>query len=130
MEMYGRFGSIATNGSVSFGTEFVISTTNFPPVFAGTLDDNKQDGHYDPVYPPAANLHWHYPEWPESLPPPLEHVNDAADSYMSHVGEYNGVWAGEQYVYITWTDYRSSSAGTLYGRNQSDIRFIRLSWPQ
>ncbi len=40
MDVYGRFAAIATNGTVSFGGEFVISTTNFPPVFAGTLTSN------------------------------------------------------------------------------------------
>ena len=65
IEVYGRFGTIATNGSVSFGSEFVISTTNFPPVFAGTLTSNTNQGHYDPVYPPqGVNLNWHYSDWP------------------------------------------------------------------
>ncbi|MBE0540426.1 MAG: exo-alpha-sialidase [Verrucomicrobia bacterium] len=99
MELYGCFGTIATNGLVNFGEEFVISTTGFPPVFAGTLEDNKQDGRYDPVYPPGGvNLHWHYAEWPEPLPPPLEHVYDTFPAYIGHVGEYNGVWAADQYL--------------------------------
>lgn len=53
MDLYGRFGTIATDGSVAFATnDFCITTTNFPPVFAGTNSDNTADGHYDPVYPP------------------------------------------------------------------------------
>ena len=63
---YGRWGTIASNGDVTFGTEFKLNTTNFPPVFAGTLTVNTNQGHYDPVYPPdSANLHWWYPEWPD-----------------------------------------------------------------
>jgi hypothetical protein len=131
IEVYGRWGTIATNGDVSLGTEFKISTTNFPPVFAGTLTSNTNHGYYDPVYPPnVVNLHWHYDDWPEPQPYPLDFLYKTDDSYKDHVGEYNGAWAREQYVYITWTDYRLPSVGTLYGRNQSDIRFVRLTWPQ
>lgn len=37
MDLHGRFGTIATNGDVTFATnDFRITTTNFPPVFAGT----------------------------------------------------------------------------------------------
>ena len=66
IDMYGRFGSIATNGDVSFPTnDFRITTTNFPPVFAGTDTNNLPNGYYDPVYPPGGvNLNWWYPEWP------------------------------------------------------------------
>jgi hypothetical protein len=64
IDVYGRFATIAANGDVSFPTnDFCITTTNFPPVFAGTLTSNTNNGHYDPVYPPGnANLHWHYTE--------------------------------------------------------------------
>jgi hypothetical protein len=71
---------------------------------------------------------WHYPEWP----PPTNgfpYAPPTRDTYKGHVGEYNGAWAEESGVYLTWTDYRLSSIGTIYGRKQSDIRFIRLSWP-
>jgi hypothetical protein len=66
IDVFGRWTTIASNGDVSFHTnDFRITTTNFPPVFAGTLADNKTNGHYDPVYPPGGvNLHWWYPEWP------------------------------------------------------------------
>jgi hypothetical protein len=131
MDFYGRFGTIATNGSVSFGSEFKISTTNFPPVFAGTLTSNTNQGHYDPVYPPGGvNLHWWYPEWPEPQPPPLDFLNKTANSYRGHVGEYNGIATKGELIYLTWTDYRLPSVATLYPRNQSDVRFTRLTWPQ
>ena len=94
---YGRWGTIATNGDVAFGTEFRISITNFPPVFAGTLAENKIQGHYDPVYPPeGVNLQWHYPEWydePVATP----------DNYAGHVGEYNGAWA-EATIRVSYLD--------------------------
>lgn len=46
-----------------------------------------------------------------------------------HVGEYNGVSADEEHVFLTWTDYRLPSNETIYGRNQSDVRLVRLAWP-
>jgi hypothetical protein len=130
MEVYGRFGTIATNGSVSFASEFVISTTNFPPVFAGTNTNTMAQGRYDPVYPPqGVNLHWHYEEWPQPPTPPQVDQNLTFSGYTGHVGEYNGAWGEEQYVIVTWTDYRSTSTGTTYQRNQSDVRFARINRP-
>ncbi|MCW5552462.1 MAG: hypothetical protein KIS67_09950 [Verrucomicrobiae bacterium] len=124
MEVYGRFATIATNGSVSFGSEFVISTTNFPPVFAGTLTESRDPGRYDPVYPPGGlNLNWYYDEWP------VAGDELTTSSYRGHVGEYNGVWANEAHLFLTWTDYRLPSNGTLCTRNQSDLRLVRLAWP-
>ncbi len=129
MEVYGRFATIATNGDVTFGTEFTISTTNFPPVFAGTLMGNTNIGHYDPVYPPGdVSLHWWYPEWP--LTNFAAQPVITADSYKSHVGEYNGAFANDSYVQMTWTDYRLPAVDSLFPRNQSDVRFVRLTWPQ
>ena len=126
IDVYGRWGSIAADGTLTLGTEFRITTSSFPPVFAGTLQDNTIDGHYDPVYPPnLVNLHWAYPEWP--APPD---TSATANVYKDHVGEYNGVSADGQYVYMSWTDNRLQSVGTRYGRNQSDIRLLRLAWPQ
>jgi hypothetical protein len=127
MDLYGRWADISPNGTVVFGTEFRITTVNFPPVFAGTLPANKIQGHYDPVYPPEfVNLHWWYPEWPQpgGFPPA-----QTTGSWAEHVGEYNGVWAEQSNVYLTWTDYRLLAVGTAFARNQSDIRFLRLAWP-
>ena len=128
MKRRGRWGRIATDGTVTFGTEFKITTASFPPVFAGTLPDNAIQGHYDRVYPPyGVNLHWWYPEWPL--------VNEFGDpvltdhAWKAHVGEYNGTWADGSYVYVTWADNRLQSSGTTFARNQSDIRFVRLAWP-
>ena len=129
IDVYVSRGTIGTNGNVSFSTEFKISTTNFPPVFAGTLTSNTNNGHYDPVYPPEdVNLHWWYPEWPltNAFGVPVL----TSYTYRSHVGEYNGAWADVNYLYLCWTDYRLQADGTLFPRNQSDIRFVRLSWPQ
>ncbi len=129
IDVYGRWATIATDGTVTFGTEFKLTTTSFPPVFAGTLPANTANGHYDPDYPPGAvNLHWWYPEWPlvgEFGEPVL-----TFPTYAGHVGEYDGAWVEGPYVYMTWTDNRLSSAGTLYGRNQRDIRLVRITWPQ
>ncbi len=58
----GRFATIASNGDVIFDPDdFRITTLNFPPVFAGTLPENRIIDHYDPVYPPELiDLYWHY----------------------------------------------------------------------
>lgn len=129
IDVYGRWGTISTNSDVSLGTEFTISTTDFPPVFAGTLTSNTNQGHYDPVYPPGGvNLNWWWdPDWPLTNKwgaPVL-----TTDTYVHHVGEYNGAWADEQFVYLTWTDYRLLSDHTVYERNQSDVRFVKVTWP-
>ena len=124
MEVYGRWGTINTNGDVTFGTEFTISTTNFPPVFAGTDTNSLPNGHYDPVYPPGGvNLHWWYEDWP------TYEFAVSSDVYAGHVGEYNTAVADDRHVYFTWTDYRATAEGTLSARKQSDVRFVRIAWP-
>ena len=124
IDVYARWGTIATNGGIAFGAEFKISTTNFPPVFAGTLTSNTNQGHYDPVYPAnEVNLHWHYSDWPTNAD--VKTFN----SYIGHVGEYNGAWAEEESVVVSWTDYRLPATATIYPRNQSDVRFARFNWP-
>jgi hypothetical protein len=125
MDVYGCFGTILANGEVAFSTnQLRITTTNFPPVFVGTLSSNTNIGHYDPVYPGRVNLHWHYAEWPED--PNVK----TFDTYKDHVGEYEGAWADGQSVYVTWSDGRLPSVGTQYPRSQRDIRFVRITWPQ
>jgi hypothetical protein len=122
IDVYGRFGTIAADGTVAFATnDFRITTANFPPVFSGTLTSNTNQGHYDPVYPGRVDLSWYYPTWPTNTL--------SADTYKAHVGEYNGAWAEGACVYLAWTDNRLPAAGTLYPRNQADIRFARISWP-
>jgi hypothetical protein len=136
--VYGRIGTFAANGSVDFGdasTELRITTTSFPPVFAGTRGElepiYKEPGYYDPVYPPGGvNLHWWYPEWPVPPPPPEIDFNVSEDTYRGHVGEYNGAWADDQWIYVSWNDNRLPAAYSLYARKQSDIRLVRLAWPQ
>jgi hypothetical protein len=124
IDVYGRWATISTGGSVSFDAEFRITTSSFPPVFAGTLSNNTHIGHYDPVYPPGGvNLHWHYPDWPD------EESYYTGNAYKGHVGEYNGACTDESYVYMTWADHRLPAAGTLYGRSQGDIRLVRFNWP-
>jgi hypothetical protein len=123
MQVFGRWATIETNGSVSLGNEFRITSVSFPHVFSGTDTNNLAAGLYDPVYPPGGtNPHWWYPEWPED-------PSEATDSALvSHVGEYNGIKADVENVYFTWTDNRVRSGSYVY-RNQSDIRWIKISWP-
>ena len=69
IDVYGRWGAIAVDGSVTFGTEFRVTSANFPLVFAGTLQANQSKGQYDPVYPPGGvNLNWWYRDWPRYGP--------------------------------------------------------------
>ena len=98
------------------------------PIYRQNVSYTNQ-GYYDPVYPPEnVTLHWWYPEWPL--------VDDIGDpivtslTYIGHVGEYSGAWADGAYVFLTWTDYRRLSDGTIFPRHQTDIRSVRLSWPQ
>ena len=132
IHVYGRWGTINSDGSVTFAAhDHRITTTSFPPVFAGTLGaPYTNDGYYDPVYPPGGvNLHWHWSQWP-SPDPLFPQDNLTSDAYKGHIRAYNGVWADGPYVYVSWTDSRLHSLGTLYPRNQSDIRFVRVTWPQ
>ena len=122
IHLYGRWAYIDTTGGVTLNPEFRITTTNFPPVFSGTLPANQVNGHYDPAYPPGGvNLTWHYPEWPTD--------STTFNTWRGHVGEYNGAYSDGPYVYLTWTDNRLLSSGTLYPRNQSDIRLVKITWP-
>ncbi|MCL4179158.1 MAG: glycoside hydrolase [Verrucomicrobia bacterium] len=72
IDLYGRFGTIATDGTVTLApADFRITTTSFPPAFPGALSENTQQWHHDPVWPPGypsapewVNLHWRYPWFP------------------------------------------------------------------
>ena len=131
MDVYGRWAGIGTNGAVSFGNEFRISTVSFPPVFVGTLVENRLEGHFDPVYPPGdVNLHWWYAEWPEPPAPPTEDENLTRATYIAHVGEYNAAFSDENSVYIVWSDARIPSVGLARIRSQTDIRALKLTWPE
>ncbi|MFM7101604.1 MAG: sialidase family protein, partial [Verrucomicrobiota bacterium] len=127
MELYGRWATVNGDGSVTWGTEFKITTTSFPPVFAGYLPVNRDPGKYDPVYPPSdVNLNWHYPEWPLVDDLGLPVVTSLA--YTGHVGEYNFCIGDGPHVHLVWTDYRDLTANTIAVRNQANIRYSRLTW--
>jgi hypothetical protein len=133
IHVYGRWATINADGSVTFGTEFRITTASFPPVFAGTRPSPYTNpGYYDPVYPPGGvNLTWWYPEWP--LTNQFGEPFRTDPTYRSHVGEYNGACADGIYVYVSWGDNRLTAQGTRQPptpRNQGDIRFSRIPWPQ
>jgi hypothetical protein len=133
MEAFGRWGTIETSGSVSLGDEFRITPVSFPHVFSGTDTNHFLPGWYDPTYPPddaeddplvGVNLHWWYPEWPADDPYAL-----AYGTHRHHVGEYNGATVDGDSVLFTWTDNRVRW-GRQSTRNQSDIRLIKIQWPQ
>jgi len=122
MEVFGRWGTIGTNGSVSLGEEFRITPVSFPQVFSGKETNNLVTGHYDPVYPPEGkSLSWWYPEWPDD---PSAITQNA---WISHVGEYNGVYASNEGILVSWTDNRILSGSSVI-RHQSDVRLLSLSW--
>jgi hypothetical protein len=50
IQTYGVIANLPITGSSSFVTNFVISTTNFPPVFTGTTMTGTNQ--FDPAYPP------------------------------------------------------------------------------
>jgi len=138
IDVYGCWGSIATNGTVSLATNnFRITTTSFPPAFPGSLLVNTNNGHYDPVWPPGGlpyvNLHWWYAWFPEPPEDPEEWelgYNATWPTYCGETGEHNGAYADMNHVYFVWSDNRSASQGTLYpSRKQADIRLARLPWP-
>jgi hypothetical protein len=139
IDVYGRWGDVAANGSVTFfSNDFRITTQSYPPAFAGTLTVNTNNGHYDPVLPPGSpefyvNLHWWYPWFEE--PPASEDDwslgwNCTYDVYCHEQREHNGVCSDSKYVYLVWDDNRNFSQATIYpSRNQGDIRLARLAWP-
>jgi hypothetical protein len=129
IDLYGRWGSIATNGTVSFATnDFRIPTTNFPPAFPGSDTNNLVQGRYDPVWPPeGVSLDWWYPWWHED---PVEGPDLTSGAYVNLAGEHIGAYADANHVYLVWSDNRNGSQATLYpGRKQGDIRLARLPWP-
>ena len=136
VDVYGRWASVATNGTVTFFTnDFRITTESFPPAYGGSLTVNTNIGYYDPVWPPIdANLHWYYSswwlEWLDVLPgdPPQQHLTK--ETYARDTGEHNGASADAKYVYLVWSDNRLLSQGTRYAnRRQADIRYAKIRWP-
>jgi hypothetical protein len=146
IDLNGRWGAIASNGTVTLGAQFRITTESFPPGCAGTLPENWVERHYDPVWPPGddldppvarVNLRWRYYKSEDWYPYPPQDpsdwhagVNCTWHSYRPQASEHNGVRADGSCVYLAWADARGGSLGTPYpGRNQVDIRFARLPWP-
>ena len=66
IDVYGRWGTIAANGEVSFGTEFKITTQSFPPVFAGTLANRDQGTTTPCIRRTTSTCTWWYGDWPAS----------------------------------------------------------------
>jgi hypothetical protein len=130
IDAYGRWGTIATNGTVSFPTsEFRITTQSFPPAFSGTDPSNRAEGHYDPVWPPGnLPLDWWYKWW---YIDPITGPDLTDPAYRNEAGEHLGACADMSHVYFVWSDNRSGSQATKYtGRKQGDVRLARLPWPQ
>jgi hypothetical protein len=123
IDVYGRWATIAPDGSVTFTNEFRITAQSFPPAFSGSDTNNLADGHYDPVWAPAGvNLQWCYDWWDD---------DERTGVGCCHLaGEHIGACADMSYAYLVWSDNRSGSQATLYpGRKQGDIRLARLPWP-
>jgi hypothetical protein len=130
VDVFGRWATIATNGTVLFLTnDFRITSTNFPPAFSGSLVVNTNNGYYDPVWPPGGvPLDWWYAWWPMY---PWGEPEPTWSVYSHEAGEHMGACADMSHVYFVWSDSRSGSQATRYpGRKQGDIRLARLPWPQ
>lgn len=115
IEVYGVIGNLPVTGTNSFATNFVISTTNFPPVFTGT---NTVDGMFDPAYPP------YFP------PTDSRCCQSFRGLYGGHMGDYDTAVSDEQYFYYSWGDNRdrSTNAASVI-RNEANVRLIKVSWP-
>jgi hypothetical protein len=114
IQVYGCFADVPV-GTNSFTTNFLISTVQFPPIFSGT---NTNANTFDPVYPPIY---------------PVEHPNYCGTfngNYSHHMGDYDTAVCDNNYVYYSWFDGRNMCTNSGVVRNQSDIRFIRVSWPR
>jgi hypothetical protein len=130
IDVYGRWATIGTNGSVTFTNDFRITTESFPPAFAGTLPQNKAEGHYDPVWPPGGvPLGWWYSEWWGTNW--LGEADTTYSTYANEAGEHLGACATTTHVYFVWSDNRNGSQATKYAaRKQGDVRLARVPWPQ
>lgn len=132
MDVYGRWGTIASDGTVTWGSQvFRITTESFPPVYPGTLPANRDPGHYDPVWPPNdVNLNWWYNTW---WPPDSDwDVWRTAFTYADWMGEHNGAFGSSTHAFVVWPDGRLRSSRSAYcpDRSQLDIRMARVSWPE
>jgi hypothetical protein len=135
IDVYGRWGAIASNGTVTWGSQiFRITSESFPPVYPGTLPANRDPGHYDPVWPPGdVNLRWWYHTadtwWPMEFPPP-DDVR-TAPAYANWMGEHNGAFGSSTHAFVVWPDGRLRSSRRAYcpDRSQLDVRMVRVSWP-
>ncbi len=130
IDAYGRFASIAADGTVSWATnDFRITTQSFPPVFSGT---GTNYGSFDPVRPPGGVLlDWWVDNgdgfWVTTL-----------QGYDHEAGEHNGSCSDMVRVYFVWSDNRvqhtyysanSSITDAFRTRYQTDIRLARIPWP-
>ena len=116
IRMYGSFAALPILSSNAFATNFPVSTVIFPPVFSGT---HTNAGEYDSVYPPLYDqgVLGCVPGW-------------YLGAFSQYMGDYDLAFSDNNYVYYTWGDNRNVATNHGVTRNQADVRFIRVSWPQ
>jgi hypothetical protein len=117
IQIYGVIANTPITGSSSFATNFLISTTNFPPVFTGiTMTGTNQ---FDPAFPPAKRN--------DGIKCPT-----FLGAYAPHMGDYDTAASVSSYFYYTWGDNRDKYTNSVSGviRNQANIRIVRVSWPR
>jgi hypothetical protein len=112
---YGVFATLPVTDANSFTDNFLISGSQFPPVFSGT---NTVVGKYDPVYPSIFATN------------DARYCGSFEGLYRHHMGDYDTAVSDSSFVYYSWFDGRNTCTNSGVIRNQADIRFIRLSWPQ
>jgi hypothetical protein len=117
IQTYGVFASLPITGTNSFATNFLISTAQFPPLFAGTTMAGTNE--FDPLYPP-------FPRNDGTNCPTFQGI------YKNFVGDFDRVFSDDNHVYCAWADNRGKYTNSMSGvvRHQTDVRFVRVSWPK
>jgi hypothetical protein len=113
IQIYGCFANIPITTN-SFTNNFLISTSQFPPIYSGT---NTNANTFDSVYPPVFDA---------SDP---RYCGSFEGRYSVHMGDYDTAVSDNRFVYYSWMDGRNTCTNSGVIRNQADIRSIRLSWP-
>jgi hypothetical protein len=113
IQIYGSFANVPITTN-SFTNNFLISASQFPPIFSGIINTNV--GQYDPVYAPRFGTN--DPRFCGSF----------EGLYRHHMGDYDTAVSDNRFVFFSWFDGRNTCTNGGVIRHQADIRSVRLSW--
>ena len=113
IQTYGCFADVPISTN-SFTNNFLISTSQFPPIHSGT---NANANTFDPVYPPIFD------------PSDPRFCGSFGGFYGAHMGDYDTAVSDNKFVYYSWFDGRNACTNSGVVRKEADIRSVRLSWP-